>query len=185
MEGFKRHILPSAVNVERAKREHSKRTGKGVYFQTGVDKIYFRHVYNTPSFASCMRNLPPSALKTENIQSFAMDWVLCRSRSRAFHNLCVPHIFLSDPNFPEPKPEHMLPNLTEFVLVCSKPAHDYYESVSPTYYDIEWLGLDRDRRVVEGYGLSGRLVTFPVFEADFEGWSFEGSRCVDVKPRMV
>ena len=63
----------------------------------------------------------------------------------------------------------------------------YENEVIPELFSLEqrWPRLDVLPRIVEGYGLSGRLEISPVFQYDLEGRNPDGEKCVDVQPRLA
>lgn len=164
LDRLKSRIIPTSINKILIRRKHAKFIAKGIYFQPKKDRIYFRHTPGDVVLSDCMHNLHPSALKTENITSLAMDWKLCRHDNEVCRHFCVPHIF---PHFIHWKrAEQMMAHLEEFVIVADMDVPFYQNG----FGGIRWPMVDVTPRVVETYGASGRLNIVIIFESELPGW---------------
>lgn len=88
LERLASSLLPSPVNAERIRSKHAKFVSKGIFFQPGVDTIWFRRISGQNLFG-----LLPSVLKTDNIRVIAMNYKLIMKGTPVFQYLLVPTYF--------------------------------------------------------------------------------------------
>lgn len=159
------NILPASFNAARIMHIHRKYGSKGIIFNPQVDIIYFKYVSLLPDFNRSIRNLPASLLKTDNIQTLALDWILFNNGSSAFSHLFIPHIF----NFPGVPCEEAPP--LRSLRKCTVVSHGY--SLIEEDHGEGLLKRIKSALAINGLGGRLELVVMDELEMESEWGGFE------------